>query len=130
MSASDPSPAHEVFAAIDHVQLAMPMGAERTARRFYVDILGMREVPKPADFLKKGGAWFESGEVRIHIGCEIDFRATAKAHPGLRCRDYDAVVGRLRDSGFEIVDDVRIPGPRRCHIHDPFGNRLELIAEG
>src|SRR6266404_6526749 len=121
--------APDSFIAIDHIQLAMPMGAERTARRFYTDILGMREIAKPADFLKKGGAWFESGEVRIHIGCETDFRAAAKAHPGLRCRDFDGVVARLRENGFDIVDDQRIAGPRRCHIHDPFGNRLELIAE-
>ena len=54
--------------------------------------------------------------------------AAVKAHPGLRCSDYDALVARLSENGFDPVDDNRIPGPRRCHIHDPFGNRIELIA--
>ena len=117
------------FLAIDHVQLAMPLGAERTARRFYCDVLGMEEVPKRADMLKKGGVWFQSGDLQIHLGCETDFHPAAKTHPGLRCGDYDALVARLSENGFDPVDDNRIPGPRRCHIHDPFGNRIELIAE-
>ena len=42
------------FTAIDHVQLAMPAGAEDTARSFYRDILGMSEIPKPTELAKRG----------------------------------------------------------------------------
>jgi catechol 2,3-dioxygenase-like lactoylglutathione lyase family enzyme len=34
------------FLEIDHVQLAMPSGGEETARRFFVDVLGMTEIAK------------------------------------------------------------------------------------
>lgn len=120
------------FTAIDHVQLAMPPGGEDAARRFYAGALGMTEVAKPAGLAALGGAWFTSGTVNLHLGVESDFRPARKAHPALRCRDYPALVTRLRALGFEPVEpvgDSAIPGVRRCHLHDPFGNRLELVAE-
>ena len=115
------------FTAIDHVQLAMPAAGEEVARGFYRDLLGMTEIPKPAELAKRGGCWFESGEVQIHLGVEPDFRPARKAHPALRCADYDALTSRLRSVGIEVTDDTHIPGLRRCHIADPFGNRIELI---
>lgn len=115
------------FAAIDHVQLAMPAGQEEKARKFYADLLGMQEIPKPAELLKRGGCWFESGPVQIHLGVEKDFRPAKKAHPAFRCADYDGLVVKLQASGVEVNEAEDIPGVRRCHLHDPFGNRIELI---
>jgi catechol 2,3-dioxygenase-like lactoylglutathione lyase family enzyme len=117
------------FITIDHVQLAMPVGEEATARRFYGDLLGMTEIPKPPELAKRGGCWFASGDVQLHLGIEADFRPAKKAHPALRCRDYVAMTSRLRAGGIEVTDDNSIPGVQRCHIYDPFGNRIELIAE-
>src|SRR5579862_5234594 len=111
------------FSAIDHVQLAMPPGGEETARSFYRDVLGMREIPKPAELAKRGGCWFESGDVQVHLGVEADFRPAKKAHPALRCSDYDELLTRLRAAGVGIDQPQDIPGVRRAHIHDPFGNR-------
>jgi catechol 2,3-dioxygenase-like lactoylglutathione lyase family enzyme len=116
------------FVAIDHVQLAMPAGQEDAARVFYSGLMGMTELPKPADLAKRGGCWFESGSVQLHLGVESDFRPAKKAHPAMRCRDYDGLTARLREIGIEIKDDDSIPGVRRCHVFDPFGNRIELIA--
>jgi len=119
---------HPAFISIDHVQLAMPMGGEDQARKFYVDLLGMREVPKPSELAKRGGCWFESGRVQVHLGVESEFRPAKKAHPALRCSDYDSLVERLRRASVEVHEPNDIPGARRCHIHDPFGNRIELIG--
>ena len=116
------------FIAIDHVQLALPAGGEQQARAFYEGLLGMTEVPKPTELAKRGGCWFESGGVQLHLGVESDFRPARKAYPALRCRDYISLVRRLRDSGIEVVEPHDIPGVSRCHVHDPFGNRLELIS--
>jgi catechol 2,3-dioxygenase-like lactoylglutathione lyase family enzyme len=116
------------FVAIDHVQLAMPKGAEDTARRFYQDLLGMVEIPKPPELAKRGGCWFKSGVVQVHLGVENDFRPAKKAHPALRCRDYATFVARLSNAGVDVVEVDDIHGVRRSHIHDPFGNRIELIA--
>lgn len=116
------------FIAIDHVQLAMPAGEEQEARTFYEGVLGMTELPKPPELARRGGCWFESGGVQLHLGVESDFRPAKKAHPALRCRDYAALVRRLRDSGVDVTEPHDIRGVRRCHVHDPFGNRLELIG--
>jgi len=118
----------EPFLVIDHVQLAIPAGAEETARAFYSGLLGMTEIRKPSELAKRGGCWFESGTVQIHLGIEDGFRPAKKAHPALRCSDYDGLVSKLRASGIRVDEPNDIPGVRRCHIHDPFGNRIELIA--
>jgi catechol 2,3-dioxygenase-like lactoylglutathione lyase family enzyme len=118
-----PSP----FSAIDHVQLAIPVGGERRARHFYCALLGFVEVPKPPAS-KPGDCWFESGDVRVHLGVEDDFRAARKAHPALRCRDYAGLLARLGAAGVETRPASDVPGVTRCHVDDPFGNRIELIG--
>jgi catechol 2,3-dioxygenase-like lactoylglutathione lyase family enzyme len=115
------------FTTVDHVQLAMPAGKEDKARAFYRDFLGMTELPKPPELAKRGGCWFASGEVQIHLGVEKDFRPAKKAHPALVCRDYEALTARLREVGVEVTADDKNPGMTRGYIHDPFGNRIELI---
>jgi catechol 2,3-dioxygenase-like lactoylglutathione lyase family enzyme len=115
------------FSAIDHVQLAMPPGGEERARAFYGGVLGMQEVEKPPELAQRGGCWFRSGSVEIHLGVEADFRPARKAHPGLRPADYEGLKTRLRAAGLALTEDDTIPGARRCHLFDPFGNRIELI---
>ena len=109
------------------MQLAMPAGREEAAREFYGRLLGIPEVPKPPELARRGGAWFEKGDVRIHLGVDPDFRPARKAHPGLRVRDLFTLVATLRDAGYEIAEDDSLAGVRRVFIADPFGNRLELI---
>jgi len=117
-----------MFLAIDHVQLAMPPGAEEAARAFYSGLFGMDEIVKPAELAKRGGCWFKSGRVQIHLGVEEDFRPAKKAHPALLCSIYAELLAKLRQAGMSVQEVSDIPGVRRCHIHDPFGNRIELIA--
>jgi catechol 2,3-dioxygenase-like lactoylglutathione lyase family enzyme len=106
----------------------MPRGEETAARSFYVDIVGMTEVAKPPDLAARGGCWFASGNVQLHLGVEDDFRPARKAHPALRCSDLGALARRLREHGVEVHEDTAIPGTDRAFIADPFGNRIELIA--
>ena len=112
---------------IDHVQLAMPPGREARAREFYCDVLGLPERPKPPELAARGGCWFESESVRIHLGVEQDFRPSAKPHPGLLVGDLDSVLSRCREKGFQATEPERIEATRRAFVQDPFGNRIELI---
>ena len=107
----------------------MPSGGEERARRFFVDVLGMTEIAKPPELAKRGGCWFASGKVQVHLGVENDFRAAKKAHPALRCRHYASLLARIRTQGIETIEAEDIPGVRRCDIFDPFGNRIELAAD-
>ncbi|MEH7464733.1 glyoxalase [Bacillus thuringiensis] len=85
-----------------HVQLAAPEGCEEKARTFYGDILGLEEIPKPAELRKRGGCWFLCGSQEIHIGVEQNFSSAKKAHPAR-------------------------PDVTRFYALDPFGNRIEFM---
>ena len=112
---------------VDHVQLAMPAGREAEARAFYDGLLGIPEVIKPPALAARGGAWFERGPLKIHLGVDPDFRPAQKAHAGLLVRGLDALVGQLRAAGHAIVEDEPLVGYHRVYVSDPFGNRLELM---
>jgi len=114
---------------IDHVQLAMPEGDEDRARRFYGGLLGIPEVQKPAALAERGGAWFQLGQVKIHLGVERNFRPALKAHPALLVRDLPSLVRRLEEAGVQVIHDDKLPGYDRVYVSDPFGNRLELLEE-
>ena len=112
---------------IDHVQLAMPAGEEAAARAFYTDLLGLPEKRKPPNLAKRGGCWFESETVKIHLGVEQDFRPAKKAHPALLVTDLRSLVRTMAQAGVRLVDDEPMEGYDRVYADDPFGNRLELM---
>ena len=113
--------------ALDHLQLAMPEGREDDAREFFSDLLGFAEVEKPESLAGRGGGWFRSGTVTLHIGIDKDFRPAKKAHPAFLVDDAAALRRKLEAAGCATVDDVPLPGYERFFVHDPFGNRIELM---
>lgn len=115
---------------LDHVQLSCPPHSEALAREFYAGVLGMVEQPKPAALASRGGCWFSGHGADLHLGVEPDFRPARKAHPAIRVADLDAVAAALQAAGQDVViDENEIPGRRRLHCHDPYGNRLEFVAD-
>ncbi|MFC9929718.1 VOC family protein [Streptomyces sp. NPDC127190] len=116
-----------MLAAIDHVQLAAPPGTEDALRAYYVDALGMTEIPKPPVLAARGGCWFQAGTVQLHLGIEKDFRPAKKAHPGLRVTDIQAYAARITAHGASVTWDDDLPGHLRCYSEDPVGNRLEFL---
>ncbi len=113
--------------AIDHVQLAMPVGQEHLAPSFFVELLGFVEVPKPSGLAKNGGAWFERGAVKVHLGVESDFRPARKAHPAFLVSGIDDLARLLTNAGWPAAIDNKLPGYKRFYVDDPFGNRLEFM---
>jgi catechol 2,3-dioxygenase-like lactoylglutathione lyase family enzyme len=115
------------FDGLHHAQLAMPAGAEPAVRAFYAGILGMTELDKPPVLAARGGCWFRSGALELHLGVERDFSPARKAHPGMLVSDIDALAARLTASGVDVEWDDDFPGHRRFYAHDPLGNRLEFL---
>jgi catechol 2,3-dioxygenase-like lactoylglutathione lyase family enzyme len=114
---------------LDHVQLAMPPGGEDRAEAFYAGLLGFERVSKSEPLAARGGCWFVRGDTAVHLGVESDFRPARKAHPAFVVRDLGALETALRAAGVEVrPNEEREPG-RGSYVDDPFGNRIELLAE-
>jgi catechol 2,3-dioxygenase-like lactoylglutathione lyase family enzyme len=105
----------------------MPPGEEARATVFYESLLGIPRVPKPERLAGRGGCWFESGAVRIHLGIEPDFRPARKAHPALTVDGLDGLVAALAGAGVSVQGAEALDGRRHVYVDDPFGNRIELI---
>lgn len=119
--------AHEIT-GIHHVQLAMPPEEEEAGRKFYGDLLGLPEVPKPSELAPRGGLWFRSGSLEVHLGVEREgFAPARKAHPAFVVSGLADLRDRLGAAGYRIDEDVQLEGYRRFHVRDPFGNRIELV---
>lgn len=104
----------------------MPRGGEGEARAFYDGLLGIHEVPKPADLAVRGGCWFEVGDLKIHLGVEENFRPALKAHPALLVEDLPSLITELGAAGLSVESKV-VEDQIHAYIHDPFGNRIELL---
>jgi catechol 2,3-dioxygenase-like lactoylglutathione lyase family enzyme len=115
------------ISGIDHVQVAIPPGADDEARAFYGGVLGLAETPKPAPHNASGGMWFVAGASQLHIGSQQDFVAAKKAHPAFIVEDFDEYCTQLRARGLAVLAEEGVYGRRRAGIEDPFGNRVELI---
>ena len=113
---------------LHHVQLAMPEGEEEAAMRFYGAILGLTQVAKPPELAPRGGVWFRDEASRgapRRRGAE--FAPARKAHPAFLVRNLATLRERIETAGYRVTDDVPLEGYHRCHVRDPFGNRLELV---
>ncbi|WP_102274677.1 VOC family protein [Cytobacillus massiliigabonensis] len=115
------------FKGIDHIQLAAQEGCEEQAREFFGVILGLEEIPKPENLLKRGGCWFQCGNQEIHIGVQKDFVPAKKAHPGLVVENLSALRESLQKQGIVIKEEPPIAGRNRFFVDDPFGNRIEFL---
>ncbi len=122
-----------MITGIDHVQVAAPPGCEPAARSFYGGLLELAEVDKPPALAARGGCWFAVGGQQLHVGVAQPFTPSAKAHPALDAGDraaLDTLAARLQAAGYTVQWDDVIAGTARFYVHDPFGNRLELVAPG
>jgi predicted enzyme related to lactoylglutathione lyase len=105
----------------------MPAGGEEQAVAFYEGVLGIPRVPKPAQLAARGGCWFESGALKVHLGVEADFRPATKAHPAFIVDDLAALARTISEAGGAVVEGEPLDGYVRAHVQDPFGNRIELM---
>jgi len=107
----------------------MPPGEEERARAFYGDILGMTRVAKPDEPAGRGGLWFASGPLALHLGVDPNYVPAAKTHVALRCRDYAGLVARLKSAGYGVIPAGTFEdGLEHAFLADPFGNRIELVS--
>ena len=114
------------FKRLHHIQLCIPKGEEEAARKFYRDVIGLKEIPKPEALLKNGGLWFEVGDIQLHIGTE-DAINNSKRHPAFEVENLEEARTHLLKHQLIIKEETEIPGQKRFSFKDLWGNRVELL---
>jgi glyoxylase I family protein len=109
---------------LDHVSVVVT-DVERS-RRFYRDVLGLKEVPKPRtfDFVV---LWFDLGNMHVHLLHKDRPDTLSPRHFALRVKDAGAARAYCAGRGVPTQETTPIPGADRFFIHDPDGNRIEVI---
>lgn len=115
------------FKRLNHIQICIPVGKEMEARRFYKDILGLEEIPKPKELIPNGGLWYQVADIQFHIGTENEINKS-KHHPAFEVEDLTEARKFLERNNVKIKEEIQIPGQERFSFFDPFGNRIELLV--
>lgn len=117
-----------MISRLHHVNITIPVGAEAEGRRFYCDLLGLKEIPKPSTLQERGGFWLQLGDLQIHISVEdgID-RWAMRAHLAYEVDNLNTWRSRLLAHQIEIKESLPFSGYVRFECRDPFGNRIEFI---
>lgn len=124
--------------SLDHVTLVVK--DLNRSRSFYVDGLGMREVPRPA--FSFPGSWFQAGSTLIHLigghpggspsGNPLaeEFRTTRSNHFAFLVDDVEAAYARAQELGMKIVSPpkARPDGFVQVFLNDPDGFVVELCS--
>jgi catechol 2,3-dioxygenase-like lactoylglutathione lyase family enzyme len=109
---------------IDHVSVVIT-DVERS-RRFYRDLLGLKEIRKPRtfDFVV---VWFDLGNQQLHLLLKDRPDTRSPRHFALRVADAAAARVHFRAHGVPTEETTLIPGADRFFVYDPDGNRIEVI---
>jgi catechol 2,3-dioxygenase-like lactoylglutathione lyase family enzyme len=128
--------------SLHHV--ALPCTDLERSRRFYQEVLGLTEIPRPA--LPVTGAWFRVGgsqELHLVVGdAQATFRSrkgmdTNDIHFAVRVKDYREALEALEAKGYRedlnpddpmgIRTSMRVGYPQ-IYILDPDRNIIEINA--
>ncbi len=112
------------FTQLDHCSVIIT-NVERS-RRFYRDLLGLKEIAKPRtfDFVV---LWFDLGNSHVHLLLKDKPDTTSPRHFALRVKDVAAARAYFQAKGVRTEETTPIPGADRFFVHDPDGNRIEVI---
>ena len=116
-------------ALIHHVNVTVPRALEDVAKHFYGVVMGLAEVPKPAESKGRGGAWYQLEQLQLHLSIEdgLGDECISKRHICYTVADLAEAEAKFRAAGVEILpDDIPTPGWSRFYVRDPGGNRLEI----
>jgi catechol 2,3-dioxygenase-like lactoylglutathione lyase family enzyme len=116
-------------ARLHHVNVTVPRSLEAEAKHFYGVVMGLEEVPKPETSRGRGGAWYQLGEMQLHLSIEepLGENCVSKRHVCYTVSDLADAEERFRRAGVDIIpDDLPTPGWPRFYVRDPGGNRLEI----
>src|SRR4051812_9638700 len=119
---------------LDHASLVV--SDPEAARAFYVGVLGLEEIPRPATFTFPG-LWVAIGDRQLHLIGEAEPGRARATHPGYRpaelatgyashfaleVDDLEAFLTRAKERGAAVVGGARPPrggGAQGLRPHPP-----------
>src|SRR4051812_33816982 len=109
---------------MDHIQINVTDLAR--AKRFYAEVLGLAEVPRPESF-DFAGAWYRIGEVDLHLVVRPP-EPDSEDHFCLWTADVHGAASNLERRGQEVAwqRKYKIRGVDRFFVRDPDRNRIEI----
>jgi len=114
---------------LQHASVSMSPSGNADARRFYGDVLGMREIQPPSGLKSMNVVWFSAGDGSDEVHCFAD-ETLGPNSPGqhlcLEVDDLAAYRARLAEHGIAVEETLEIVNRPRFFVRDPFGNRVEL----
>jgi catechol 2,3-dioxygenase-like lactoylglutathione lyase family enzyme len=109
---------------LDHVSVVITE-VERS-RRFYRDLLGLKEIAKPRTF-DFTVLWFDLGNQHLHLLLKDRPDTLSPRHFALRVADARAARAYFGRQHVVVQETTPIPGADRFFVADPDGNRIEVI---
>lgn len=122
---------------IDHLTLVVK--SLELSRAFYVDLLGMDEVARPAFTFP--GAWFQAGATLLHLieehdqsgqaGADVNRSRNSRCHHfAFEVTDARAAAQTLKTQGVTLIDDAKLrpDGAVQVFLADPDGHVVELCS--
>ena len=112
------------FTHLDHCTVLVT--DVKKARRFYGDVLGLREVapPKEFDFV---AVWYDLGGQYLHLLLKDRPDTNSPRHFCLHVTDVRAAREHFRKLGVAVDETVKIAAADRFFVRDPDGNRIEVL---
>ena len=116
---------------VSHVNVTVPAALESAAKHFYEGVLGLVQVPKPEGTRQNMGAWYQLGDLQLHLSVEDDVQnEVSDRHVCYQVADIAVAALNFRNAGVEIIADGRpVRGQSRFFVRDPGGNLLEITQK-
>ena len=96
--------------------------------RFYGELLGLEQIPRPAFYFP--GAWYALGSQELHLIADPDLHPESRRHHHFALLVDDAFAARaeLTEMGLTGLEgpSPRPDGPMQLFFHDPDGYRIEM----
>jgi catechol 2,3-dioxygenase-like lactoylglutathione lyase family enzyme len=115
----------------NHVNVTVSSALEAAAKHFYGAVVGLPEIPKPAGTRQSIGAWYQLGEMQLHLSVEEGVQnQLSDRHVCYQVSDAAAASREFRNAGIEIIPDPRpVAGQSRFFVRDPGGNMIEVTQK-
>ena len=116
---------------VSHVNVTVPAALESAAKHFYEGVLGLAQIPKPEGTRQNMGAWYQLGDLQLHLSLEDDVQnEVSDRHVCYQVADIAVAALNFRNAGVEIIADSRpVRGQSRFFVRDPGGNLIEITQK-